>query len=145
MTDEHNANYRACRRALSKRLTPSDLAWLPGVLREPVSVLFAAGQRIPQESLGTRALAEHVLEKRPANHAGRHSGRGWGLNHLWRGELADLEVVAQSWFEDGPDIVQVIAGARGRNCAGRASILPPLHLMVEPRHRCGRRRLRPAP
>src|SRR6516164_9484294 len=71
-------------------------------------------------------MNEHVLEKRPANHAGRHSGRGWGLNHLWRGELADLEVVAQSWFEDGPDIVQVIAGARGRNCAGRASILPPL-------------------
>jgi hypothetical protein len=29
--------------------------------------------------------------------------------------------------------------------AGRASTLPPLHLMVEPRHRCGRRRLRPAP
>jgi len=33
------------------------------------------------------------------------------------GELADLEAVAQSWFEDGPDIVQAIAGARGRNGA----------------------------
>jgi len=41
----------------SDQVLPSDLAWLPGVLREPVSVLFAAGQRIPQESLGTRALA----------------------------------------------------------------------------------------
>ena len=29
--------------------------------------------------------------------------------------------------------------------AGRASTLPPLHLMVEPRHRCARRRLMPAP
>jgi hypothetical protein len=33
------------------------------------------------------------------------------------GELADLEAVAQSWFEDGPDIVQAIAGVRGRNGA----------------------------
>ena len=33
------------------------------------------------------------------------------------GELADLEAVAQSWFEDGPDIVQAIAGARSRNGA----------------------------
>jgi hypothetical protein len=33
------------------------------------------------------------------------------------GELDDLEAVAQSWFEDGPDIVQAIAGARARNGA----------------------------
>jgi hypothetical protein len=31
------------------------------------------------------------------------------------GELADLEAVARSWFEDGPDIAQAISGARGRN------------------------------
>jgi hypothetical protein len=35
---------------------PSDLAWLPDTLRDAVSALFAAGQRIPQESLGTRVL-----------------------------------------------------------------------------------------
>src|SRR5438046_18628 len=33
------------------------------------------------------------------------------------GELVDLEAVAQSWFEDGPDIAQAIAGARARNRA----------------------------
>src|SRR5262249_458866 len=33
------------------------------------------------------------------------------------GELADLEAVAQSWFEDGPDIAQAIAGAPARNRA----------------------------
>jgi hypothetical protein len=41
----------------SDQALPSDLAWLPGALREAVRALFAAGQRIPQESLGTRALA----------------------------------------------------------------------------------------
>jgi hypothetical protein len=39
------------------------------------------------------------------------------------GELADLEVVAQSWFEDGPDIAQAIANARGRNRAKLATYL----------------------
>src|SRR5262249_61477565 len=33
------------------------------------------------------------------------------------GELADLEAVAQSWFEEGPDIAQGAAGARARNPA----------------------------
>jgi hypothetical protein len=41
----------------SDQVLPSDVAWLPGALREAVFALFAAGQRIPQESLGTRALA----------------------------------------------------------------------------------------
>jgi len=40
-----------------EEVLPSDLAWLPNALREAVVALFAAGQRIPQESLGTRALA----------------------------------------------------------------------------------------
>ena len=39
------------------------------------------------------------------------------------GELADLEAVAQSWFEDGPDIAQAIAGTRGRNQAKLATYL----------------------
>jgi hypothetical protein len=39
------------------------------------------------------------------------------------GELADLEAVAQSWFEDGPDIAQAISGARGRNRAKLATYL----------------------
>jgi hypothetical protein len=39
------------------------------------------------------------------------------------GELADLEAVAQSWFEDGPDIAQAIAGARARNRAKVATYL----------------------
>jgi hypothetical protein len=39
------------------------------------------------------------------------------------GELADLRAVAQSWFEDGPDIAQAIAGARGRNRAKLATYL----------------------
>jgi hypothetical protein len=29
------------------------------------------------------------------------------------GELADLEVIAQSWFEEGPEIAQLMVGARG--------------------------------
>jgi hypothetical protein len=37
-------------------LLPNDLAWLPAALREAVTALFDAGQRIPQESLGTLAL-----------------------------------------------------------------------------------------
>jgi hypothetical protein len=48
------------------------------------------------------------------------------------GELADLEAVAQSWFEDGPDIVQAIAGARGRN---RAKVVTYLLQSVIARHR----------
>ncbi|HEX5281032.1 MAG TPA: hypothetical protein VFW28_13215 [Micropepsaceae bacterium] len=36
--------------------TPSDLGWLPENLRGEVQALFAAGQRLPQESLGTRTL-----------------------------------------------------------------------------------------
>ena len=39
------------------------------------------------------------------------------------GELPDLEVIAQSWFEDGPDIAQTIRGARGRNRAKLATYL----------------------
>jgi hypothetical protein len=39
------------------------------------------------------------------------------------GELADLEVTAQSWFEDGPDIAQTVRGARGRNRAKLATYL----------------------
>jgi hypothetical protein len=35
----------------------TDVAWLRVALREPVMALFAAGQRIPQEALGTRVLA----------------------------------------------------------------------------------------
>jgi hypothetical protein len=41
-----------------EQASPSDLAWLPLVLREPVMALFAAAQRIPQEALGTRVLAQ---------------------------------------------------------------------------------------
>jgi len=48
------------------------------------------------------------------------------------GELADLEAVAQSWFEDGPDIAQAIAGARSRNRARLATYL--LQSVIE-RHR----------
>ncbi len=39
------------------------------------------------------------------------------------GELADLEAVAQSWFEDSPEIAQAIAGARDRNRAKLAAYL----------------------
>ncbi len=39
------------------------------------------------------------------------------------GELADLEVVARPWFEDGPEIAQVVAGARGSNRAKLAIYL----------------------
>jgi hypothetical protein len=38
-------------------------------------------------------------------------------------ELAGLEVIAQSWFEDGPEIAQAIGGARGRNRAKLAAYL----------------------
>jgi hypothetical protein len=38
-------------------VSSAELAWLPAPLREPASALFAAGQRIPQESLGTRVLS----------------------------------------------------------------------------------------
>jgi hypothetical protein len=48
------------------------------------------------------------------------------------GELADLEAVAQSWFEDGPDIAQAIAGARARN---RAKVVTYLLQSVIARHR----------
>jgi|ERR1043166_6879761 hypothetical protein len=41
----------------NEHILSSDLDWLPGALRESVITLFEAGQRIPQESLGTRALA----------------------------------------------------------------------------------------
>jgi hypothetical protein len=40
-----------------ERALPNDLAWLPETLCGEVEALFAAGQRIPQESLGTRVLA----------------------------------------------------------------------------------------
>ena len=48
------------------------------------------------------------------------------------GRLADLEGVAQSWFEDGPDIAQAIAGARTRN---RAKVATYLLQSVFARHR----------
>jgi hypothetical protein len=48
------------------------------------------------------------------------------------GRLADLEAVAQSWFEDGPDIAQAIAGARTRN---RAKVATYLLQSVIARHR----------
>ena len=38
------------------------------------------------------------------------------------GELVDLEII-QSWFEDGPDIAQAVAGARGRSRAKLATYL----------------------
>jgi hypothetical protein len=48
------------------------------------------------------------------------------------GELADLVAVAQSWFEDGPDIAQAIAGARARN---RAKVVTYLLQSAIARHR----------
>lgn len=39
-----------------ERSAPSDLAWLPEALRGATEALFAARQRLPQESLGTRIL-----------------------------------------------------------------------------------------
>jgi hypothetical protein len=48
------------------------------------------------------------------------------------GKLADLKVVAQSWFEDGPDIAQAIAGARAPN---RAKVATYLLQSVIARHR----------
>ena len=47
-------------------------------------------------------------------------------------ELADLEAVAQSWFEEGPDIARAIAGARARN---RAKVVTYLLQSVIARHR----------
>jgi hypothetical protein len=38
-------------------------------------------------------------------------------------ELADLELVAQSWFEDAPDIAQAVERARGGNRAKLVSYL----------------------
>jgi hypothetical protein len=60
--------------------------------------------------------------------------RGEAIETVLRksGELADLEAVAQSWFEDGPDIVQAIAGARARN---RAKVVTYLLQSVIARHR----------
>lgn len=40
----------------TERGSPTDLSWLPQELRGAVKDLFAAGQRIPQEALGTRVL-----------------------------------------------------------------------------------------
>jgi hypothetical protein len=39
------------------------------------------------------------------------------------GELADLEHIAQPWFEDGPEIAKVVAGARSRDRAKLAAYL----------------------
>ena len=39
------------------------------------------------------------------------------------GDLADLEVLAQPWFEDSPEIAQLAAGASGRNRAKLATYL----------------------
>ena len=48
------------------------------------------------------------------------------------GELADLEAVAQSWFEDGPDIAQVIARRAHRRVATRddASVAQPAKILL---------------
>jgi hypothetical protein len=40
-----------------------------------------------------------------------------------RDQLADLETVAQSWFEDDPQIAQAVAGGRGGNRAKLATYL----------------------
>jgi hypothetical protein len=47
-------------------------------------------------------------------------------------ELADLEAVAQSWFEDGPDIAQVIARRAHRRVATRddASVAQPAKILL---------------
>jgi hypothetical protein len=47
-------------------------------------------------------------------------------------ELADLEVVAQSWFEDAPQVAQAVKRARGRD---RAKLATYLLQSVMPRHR----------
>jgi hypothetical protein len=39
------------------------------------------------------------------------------------GTLPDLEAIAQSWFEDDPEIAQLVAGARGRNRSKLATYL----------------------
>jgi hypothetical protein len=48
-----------CRTALRRGEQPNtdDLAWLPNKIRSAVEALFVAGQRIPQEALGTQVLA----------------------------------------------------------------------------------------
>lgn len=38
-------------------------------------------------------------------------------------ELADLELIAQSWFEDDPEIARIVAGGRGASPAKRATYL----------------------
>ena len=40
----------------SEHVTDEDIGWLASDMRGPVTALFASRQRIPQESLGTRAL-----------------------------------------------------------------------------------------
>ena len=50
-------------------------------------------------------------------------GAGFATVLRESGELVDLEVIAQSWFEDGPDIAQTVRGARGRNRAKLATYL----------------------
>jgi hypothetical protein len=46
----------------TERALPEDLNWLPQELRGAVEALFAAGQRIPQEALGTRVLLTRAVE-----------------------------------------------------------------------------------
>lgn len=46
----------------SESLLPADLEWLPADLRSQAVELFAAGLRVPQESLGTRELKDGVIE-----------------------------------------------------------------------------------
>jgi hypothetical protein len=38
-------------------------------------------------------------------------------------ELAELEAVAQSWFEDNPQVAQAVGGAGGRDSAKLAAYL----------------------
>jgi hypothetical protein len=48
------------------------------------------------------------------------------------GDLADLETVAQSWFEDDPQVARAVASGRGR---GRAKLATYLLQSVMARHR----------
>lgn len=46
----------------TEQVTRRDLAWLPEGLHGEVEALFAAGQRLPQESLGTRVLLAGTIQ-----------------------------------------------------------------------------------
>lgn len=44
-----------------EQLAENDVTWLPQDLRDEVQNLFAVGQRIPQEALGTQVLARGII------------------------------------------------------------------------------------